>query len=303
MRNFHIRLKRRGPGDTIAATAFIRDYMQQFPDSRLSIDGTLADEIFQYGPYVLEKALDAEVVEIDYKNEVDRSCTDHTARYMLAAHDAFFENTGIRVTCTSPKPHLELSDDERVPEFDHPYVVIASGVKLDIPTKRYPPDLWQRIADLGARNGWRLKQVGLIHDGRFPHIQTSLAGADNLLGKTSIRRLIRLIKHAQGVICHVSLPFMIASAFNVPCVVIGGGREDPWFFEGMGAEYLHTIGSLPCCAEHGCRTMFPIPAHEGPHHPGSICTDPVVSGGSWVGRCMTMITPEAVVASLANLMA
>ena len=60
-----------------------------------------------------------------------------------------------------------------------------------------------------------------------------LEGVIDLRGKTSVRQLVRLVHHAQGVLCPVTGLMHLAAAVptrgdrppNRPCVVIAGGRE------------------------------------------------------------------------------
>jgi hypothetical protein len=136
--------------------------------------------------------------------------------------------------------------------------------------------------------------------GRLQHHQVAIPGAENLLGKTSVRQLMRLIAHADAVLCHVSLPMLIASVFGVKCVVPAGGRENPSLFEGLGVDYLETTERLPCSVKGGCGVFAAVPAHAESHFPPNwLCKDPVETAtGEHVGKCMVLVTPEDVVARL-----
>src|SRR5262249_18800758 len=115
----------------------------------------------------------------------------------------------------------------------------------------------------------------------------------------SLRRMMTLIAHAEGVLCLCSLPMLLASAFRVPCVAVGGGLEDPWLHAGTGVTYLHTIGKLPCCARSGCRCSAVLPAHDAADFPaGWLCARPKVVGDQPVGECMTILTPDVVLGAL-----
>lgn len=298
----HIVVRRKGVGDTVAVSPLIRDLRRHFPDSRISVEGTLSSEIFRQDPRVVSKDESAAQVVIDYKPTHDRSRHDKTSRYLYAAHDDFELKTGIRVPRGPARPSLVLSDEERQLPDEPPYIVVSSGVKLDMPLKQYPHGRWAEIVRLGHDRGWRFKQIGEIHDGRLMHVQQAIPGAENLLGRTSIRQLFSIIAGASAVVCHVSLPMLVASAFEVPCVAIGGGRENPWLFADAGVEYLDTIGKLSCCDMGGCHASFPVPAHEFAYPAGSLCADPAAADDSHVGRCMTLISPETVVARVESLL-
>jgi len=295
-------VRRKGVGDTVAISPLVRDLHRFRPDIRISVEGTLASEIFKHDPRVSTWSGNGREVVIDYKPTHDRARFDKSARYLLAGLEDFNLQTGLSVPAGDPRPELVLLDEERPEPSAYPYIVLASGVKLDMPLKRYPHNRWAELVRLGSALGWKFRQVGQIHDGRLPHIQEAIPGADNLLGKTSIRQLFRVISGAAAVVCHVSLPMLIASAFRVPCIVLGGGRENPWLFADMGVDYLHTIGELGCCQLHGCHACFAKPAHDGAYPPGSLCADPVeCENGSAVGRCMTLIEPSEIVDRLSVL--
>ena len=69
--------------------------------------------------------------------------------------------------------------------------------------------------------------------GRRRDIHPALRGVLDLRGKTDLRQLVRLMHHAQGVLCPVSLLVHLAAGvegrpdrlMTRPCVVVAGGRE------------------------------------------------------------------------------
>ena len=95
------------------------------------------------------------------------------------------------------------------------------------------------------------------------------------------------------------------------CVVIGGGREEPWWeaytncytptswgdaCEPVKVEhtYLHTVGLLDCCRDRGCwKNKVTSDEKDGKR---SYCKRPVkAEGGQRVPECMNMITAAHVV--------
>ena len=130
--------------------------------------------------------------------------------------------------------------------------------------------------------------------------RSSTAPSD-LLGKTSLRELIRLMAHAQGVVCPVTFLMHLAAAVpkleNKPArragVVIAGGRESPHWEAYPWHQFIHTVGALPCCREGGCwrsRTL-PLGDGDGKDDPSQLCVD-VVDG---LPRCMDMIGAAEVI--------
>ncbi len=293
-----ISVRRGAPGDTIAASALVRDLATFRPDYRLSVAGAFAEDFFRYDPRVVLGVLpDAVPVEICYRRATDDAAKDKSRRYLGAAHECYRLQTGDRIPLAAARPSLILGPNERVPPYEHPYAIVASGVKSDIPLKQAPPRLFDEAVAATSDLNW--KQVGRTEDGRLRHTHHPIPGAENLLGVTDIRGLVRLVAHARVVLCHVSLPMLLAAAFRVPCVVLGGGRESPWFHACPTTTYLHTIGRLACCLTAGCQASFVRPAHaDSPYPPGSLCAEPADADGVPVGRCMTLLTPAEVVAAV-----
>ena len=288
---------KRAPGDTLALSALVRDLHALQPETKISVCGPRADEIFLFDYRVTHRCDDARHVLIRYNKTIDDSRHDHTQRYLYAGHVDFEEATGIHVLRGPCKPELILSPAELQRPIPEPYAVVASGTKSDIPLKQWPIESFQKVIDLTPELLW--VQVGNVGGDRILNHNQPLQKCDNLLGRTSIRNLFQLIKHAELVLCHVSLPMLIASAFGTPCVVVAGGREDPWLHEESGVRYLHTIGQLDCCATHGCRRVCPRRVHTMSDFPPNWeCTYPVGD----VGRCMTLITPEMVVGQVRSLL-
>jgi ADP-heptose:LPS heptosyltransferase len=123
----------------------------------------------------------------------------------------------------------------------------------------------------------------------------------DLRGQTSLRQLVRLVHHADGVVSAVSLLMHLAAAVEVrpkrprnrPCVVIAGGREPPHWVAYPHHQFIHTMGALPCCDDGGCWKSRTVALGDGDDkdRPGELCVDPV--GG--LPRCMDLITADEVI--------
>ena len=74
----------------------------------------------------------------------------------------------------------------------------------------------------------------------------------------------------------------LAAAFDKPCVVLAGGREEPSWESYCDQAYLHSIGKLECCELEGCWKC----------HIGECVT---INDKQRFPLCMTMIKPEFVV--------
>jgi ADP-heptose:LPS heptosyltransferase len=131
-----------------------------------------------------------------------------------------------------------------------------------------------------------------------------LKGVIDLRERLNLRDLIRLVYHAEGVLCPVTLLMHLAAAVETkpsarksrPCVVVAGGREAPHWAAYPTHQFLHTVGTLSCCAEGGCWKVRTVPLGDGDYRDAKkyLCVD-VVNG---LPRCMDMITPEHVIGSI-----
>jgi hypothetical protein len=75
--------------------------------------------------------------------------------------------------------------------------------------------------------------------------------------------------------------------------VIAGGREPPHWEAYPTHQFLHTVGTLPCCASGGCWKSRTVPVGDGAEHdaPANICVDVVED----LPHCMHMIRAEHVI--------
>jgi ADP-heptose:LPS heptosyltransferase len=176
-----------------------------------------------------------------------------------------------------------------------PYWIIVAGGKYDFTIKWWHFRRWQTVVD-HFRDRILFVQVGEAH-----HYHPPLRGVLDLRGATSLRELVHWVYHADGVLCPVTLLMHLAAAVEPrpegpnprPCVAVAGGRESPHWEAYPTHQFLHTVGSLPCCADGGCwrsRTVAlgDSAEHDQPHH---LCQH-VVQG---LPACMDLITADDVI--------
>ena len=126
-------------------------------------------------------------------------------------------------------------------------------------------------------------------------------------GKTKLRQLVRLVYHAQGIVCPVTLLMHLAAAIEVkggkpknrPCVVVNGGREPVHWEAYPHHQFVHTIGALPCCEHGGCWKSRTVPLGDGDKKDESLCVsvlpaDLAADRSGPLPRCMDMISAEEV---------
>src|SRR4030095_6610141 len=112
---------------------------------------------------------------------------------------------------------------------DVPYWLVVAGGKFDFTIKWWHFRRWQAVVD-HFRDKILFVQTGQKH-----HYHPALKSVLDLRGRSTLRELIRLVYHAQGVLCPVTLLMHLAAAVECkpggtaarPCVVVAGGREPP----------------------------------------------------------------------------
>lgn len=305
------------PGDTVVLTAFVRDLALAYPHVRIGLDQIHAPDIFKHNPHItIDKShrtdSDAFLYKAHYGSGL-REQKHRTVHFLRYFHDMFEKDTGIHVPVRYPWPDLHLSEVERtVSPMRGRYWVVLPGGKTDMPAKVWRSTAWQNTIDELATNfGLQFVQLGSTSvDCWNPPLRNTL----NLVGRTNLRDMLRLIHHADGVICGVTSAMHIAAGLHRPCVVIAGGRE-AWWWEaytnentGFGPHangtftvphrYLHTIGLLDCCQTHGCwnsRVHALDHTPNGRAHTKHVCKYPEDLATIPQPRCLNLITVRHVV--------
>jgi ADP-heptose:LPS heptosyltransferase len=302
----YVFVQRNATGDEMVLTALVRDIAKAMPEAQITIRAPWR-KLWQNNPYVTER--DPGIVpgltyfKALYGSGVARQKYE-TIHFLPYFHRVFFQSIGKSIPVTAPIPDLHLSETERtVVPINRRYWVINAGGKSDMPIKVWHRHRWQHLVNTLVASGIGVVQIGSCRTGEWhPRMQ----GALDLVGKTSVRDLMQLVKHSEGVVCGITMAMHMAAALERPCVVLAGGRE-AWWWEAYvrenrglpGAEtlrmphrYLHTIGLLDCCRTHGCwrSKTVPLAAEDT-----SICQYPIFHGANPAPRCLDMITVQHVV--------
>lgn len=299
---------KKAPGDTVVFTALVRDLAAAYPN--LKIDVRVPWEgIVQNNPHVTQLSSAAPGVKhlvLAYKAGIVRANNGGPKIHFLQEFYNNFElQTGLKVPLRLPKPDLHLTETERPPLVSGRYWVVMAGGKLDVPIKVWRHGFYQQVVNRLRDEGLGAVQCGAVGP---LHVHKPLDGALNLIGRTSLRDFMRIIRDAEGVICPITAAMHIAAAFDKPCVVVAGGREAPWWeaydpqYGGFGEvgklikvphRFLHTLGELDCCRDRGCWKNKLVK-----EKPEDLMCRYVVPGPQPVARCMEMITVDRVVDSV-----
>jgi ADP-heptose:LPS heptosyltransferase len=289
------------PGDLLMLTSAIRDLHLAHPGRFVTDVDTTCRQIWQHNPYVerVDRTTTHRYIDLGYPayshNEM------HPRHLTTRYHNKLSEELGVRVPVTEERPEVYLDEDEKKPDFlatmnvTRPYWVVVAGGKFDTTTKWWNPSYYQQVVDqLSATISF--VQCGAASDWHLP-----LQGVKNLVGQTDIRKLIRVIFHADGVLCPVTFAMHLAAAVPTTngkprsCVVLVGGRETPSLVQYPNHTLLSAIGQLGCCRTKGCWRYVCQNTHVR-QRTESKCELPIqITQSLRIPLCMQIITPAEVV--------
>jgi ADP-heptose:LPS heptosyltransferase len=292
------------PGDILMLTAAVRDLHRCHPGRFRTDVRTSCADLWAHNPHLSrlrEEDPKARVFDCHYPliHEANRA----PMHFLWGFVEHLNQELGTSVRPTEFRGDVHLSAAERtrpsrvaeITGLDLPYWIIVAGGKYDYTIKWWHFRRYQAVVD-HFRGRIQFVQVG--EEG---HYHPPLDGVICLRGQTTLRQLIHLVHHAAGVLCPVTFLMHLAAAVETradrpgprPCVVVAGGREPPQWEAYPHHQFIHTVGSLPCCATGGCWRARTVPLGDGDEkdQPEKLCAD-VVDG---LPRCMDMIEPADVI--------
>ncbi len=216
----------------------------------------------------------------NWENDTPHIIEGVTAR---VSHDTGVE---IPVVTRIPKVYMELPSERLI---DKPYVLINTGWQGSAETKKWARSYWLQLLD-------SCPDLTFVQFGQKRNHATPLPGAINMIDKTSIQDLARLVRDAACVISPPSGVIHLAAAFGTPFISLAGGREPASLVNYPGGVVLSSCGQLECCQKGGC--------HRNHFTGEKCCADPVQCPGDTIptGKCMTLITPEEVKQNLVKIL-
>lgn len=293
-------------GDVLMLTAALRDLHRAHPDRFLTAVDTTYPQLWENNPHVTsrqELGRPDRVIDCEYPLVHE---ANHRPYHFIHGFAQDLErklHVSIPLSAFRGDLHLSVAErrsDSPVRAAGHrgPYWVVVAGGKNDFTAKWWNPDSYQAVVDHFAG------RIQFVQCGEAGDRHPPLRGVIDLVGKTCLRELIRLIYHCDGVICPVTFAMHLAAAVPPrpgarllkPCVVIAGGREPPHWEMYPGHQFLHTVGALDCCGSGGCWKSRCQPVGDGDPKDDELCLRPVrVRDDLHVGRCMTLIPPARVI--------
>jgi hypothetical protein len=292
------------PGDILMLTAAVRDLHQCHPRRFRTDVRTSCADLWEHNPYLTRlNEGDQDVRTIDCHYPLIHQSNSLPAHFLWGFIENLNEQLGSQIRPTAFRGDIHLSAEERAQPsgvakqvgLDIPYWLVVAGGKFDYTIKWWHFRRFQEVV-----NHFR-DRIQFVQVGDLGHYHPPLDGVICWRGRTTLRQLIHLVYHAEGVLCPVTCLMHLAAAVETradrkaprPCVVVAGGREPPQWEAYPHHQFIHTVGSLPCCASGGCWRARTVPLGDGDEkdRPEKLCLD-VVNG---LPRCMAMIQPADVV--------
>jgi FkbM family methyltransferase len=288
-------------------TAAVRDLHRAAPGRFQTDVRTSVPALWENNPFVTPLCEgEAGVESLDMHYPLIHQSNQRPYHFLHGYAQYLEERLGLHIPVTQFAGDIHLTREEReapplgvdrgVPE--HFWIVVAGG-KFDFTAKWWDPAAFQQVVDHFRR------RIAFVQCGEQGHWHPRLNHVVDLVGRTSTREFIRLMYHADGVLCPVTFAMHLAAAVPTrpgrsahrPAVVVAGGREPPSWEAYPHHQFLSTVGALPCCAEGGCwksRCQLVGDGDDKDRH--NVCEQPVqVTADLRIARCMMLITPADVI--------
>jgi hypothetical protein len=300
------------PGDITCLTALPRDIAAAYPGRFEILVNTHCKPLWDYNPHVRfvqgSHPPGVRHLPMSYGRYI-REANHSKLHFVTAFHRDFQHRTGIEVPCLQPKGDFYLQPDHlSTRPIEGRYWVVIAGGKSDFTTKVWSAHRWQQVVNKLKEAGIHAVQCGARHRG---HSHPVLEGVLDLVGRTDLRELLWILKHADGCIVPVTFAMHAAAALDIPCVCIAGGREHWWWEAYVNVSgvnnfgdycapvkvphrYLHTQGLLDCCLDRGCWRNKILKKQRDSRN--SYCKYPVPDElEQIIPKCLHMISVEHVV--------
>jgi hypothetical protein len=300
------------PGDIMMLTAAVRDLHASYPGKFITEMRTSSKDLWEHNPNqtkLNDKDKDVHRMYAEYPLiQTSNTGSNHFVRGFLKDMES---KLGLPIRPGDFRGDIHLGDGEKrwysqvyeILQKQVPFWIIDAGHKMDFTAKHWDTPRYQKVVD-------SLPDIYFVQVGAkgANHNHPRLTGDNviDLVGKTSIRKMVRLMYNACGVITPISFPMHLAAAVEVhpwykrkhrPCVVLAGGREPAVWEQYSNHQFLHTCGMLPCNIKGGCWKSRTVPVGDGDKKDtAGLCERPVkTKDNTIIPLCMDMITPEQVV--------
>ncbi|MEQ9410074.1 MAG: glycosyltransferase family 9 protein [Fuerstiella sp.] len=293
------------PGDILMLTAAVRDLHRSHARKFQTDVRTSCDDLWTNNPFLTPlKEDDSDVESIDMHYPLIHQANQLPYHFIHGYRRYLEDRLSLRIEPSRFSGDIHLSDAEKSSELtvaglkEKPFWLIFAGGKYDFTAKWWDPQNYQAVVDHFAG------RIQFVQCGSADHWHPRLNGVIDLVGKTSLREVVRLTYWSQGVVCPVTFAMHLAAAVEAPkgrprnraCVVVAGGREPPQWEAYPHHQFISTNGALSCCSDGGCWKSRCQQVDDGDSKDRHVCEQPVeLRRGLSIPRCMHMITPEDVI--------
>ena len=296
------------PGDVLMLTAAIRDLHAAHPGSFQTDVRTSADALWEHNRHLTSlKEHEPGVETLDMHYPLIHESNQRPYHFLHGYVQYLEQQFGLRIPIRLFKGDVHLSDEEKttfpaaaqqagIPEK---FWIIMAGGKHDFTAKWWNPENYQAVVDHFQG------RIQFVQCGEEGHWHPPLQNVINLVGKTSLREFVRLMYHAEGVVCPVTFAMHLAAAVesksghprNRACVVVAGGREPAHWEAYPHHQFISTNGALSCCEQGGCwKSRCQLVGDGDPKDHREVCENPVdLNDKLRIPRCMDMITAQDVI--------
>ena len=261
-------------GDEIMRTAMLRDLHKTYPKKFITDIRSGLMDVWENNPYIKsisDDDKDALKIQCNY-DEAIQKCGQRGYHFIHGYSQGLSKTlsnllkTNINIVNHSFKGDIHLSEEEtqwisQVAEdkvgHEGPFWILVSGFKDDFQSKALNPNHLQEVVD------YFKGKITFVQVGEESHFFPILDGTINLIGKTDIRQLIRLVYHSSGILCPITSLMHLAAAVPIkpdedgrkwerPCVVVASGMEAPHWEQYPTHTYLNRVYTMDCCRDNGC---------------------------------------------------
>ncbi len=294
------------PGDIVMLTAAVRDLHRAYPGEFQTDVRTSCDALWENNPFITKLCDDDPCVHtiemhyplIHHSNQRPYHFIHGFVHYLerqLKRH--------IPITAFKGDIHLSALEKSWMSQIEETgfhgrFWIMMAGGKYDYTTKWWNPAGFQKVVDHFQG------RIQFVQCGEASHWHPPLDGVINLVGKTDTRQFVRLMYHADGVVCPVTFAMHLAAAVdtrpgmakNRACVVLAGGREPTQWEAYPHHQFINLNGTLMCCDNGGCWKSRCQRVGDGDAKDNELCLYPVqVADDLQIPRCMDMIRPNDVI--------
>lgn len=214
------------PGDLIVLTAAVRDLQRCYPGQFAISVETSQKHVWDNNPYIVPVANRKTASEHKMMYDMVHRSDEYQLHFLqgfIADLNAWLK---LQIRLTEFRPDLHFSEQELFYKpIEGDYWIILSGGKADFTTKLWDPQRYQEVVDRLHGKVNFVQLGGGLKAGGAKHFHRGLNGVTNLVGQTSFREALVLLRHARGIICPITAFMHAAAAMAKPAVVVAGGRE------------------------------------------------------------------------------